>query len=64
MGGSTMSENRKPGRPSGIKNKDQWARKTYMFNKNTLKKLKIHQAKTEEGDLSIIIDKALKAYLK
>ena len=58
-------ETKRPGRPSQIANKDEWFRKTYMFNKKTLKKLKVHQVMQDEpDDLSILIDKALKEYLK
>lgn len=55
----------KPGRPSSIKDNENWERKTYRFRKTTLKKLKIHQIMQDDKiDLSVLIDKALKEYLK
>ncbi len=54
----------RPGRPSQT-NDTEWARKTYKFKKSTLRKLKIMQAtKHEHVDLSVLIDRALRAYLK
>lgn len=62
------NKNKKPGRPSSlpsIKESDEWPRKTYRFNKYTIKKLKGYQNSLDESkDLSILIDEALKMYLE
>ena len=58
---------RRPGRPSSLPNESEsndWPRKTYRFQKNTLKRLKIHQAGLDDHqDLSILINEALKHWL-
>lgn len=58
---------RRPGRPSSLPKEsetDQWPRKTYRFNKSTLKRLKIHQASLDDHkDLSILINEALNHWL-
>lgn len=58
---------RKPGRPSSLPKEsesNEWPRKTYRFNKETLKKLKIYQASLDSHqDLSIIINDALSEWL-
>lgn len=58
---------RKPGRPSSLPKEsesNEWPRKTYRFNKHTLRQLKIYQASLEEHqDLSLIINTALSQWL-
>ena len=59
---------RRPGRPSSLPRESQsneWPRKTYRFNKHTLKMLKMHQASLDEHqDLSLIINEALRDWLE
>lgn len=60
-----MKKSSSVGRPTSIKDPANWSRKTYKFRKTTLRKLKIHQVMLDKHqDLSVIIDLALKEYLK
>lgn len=62
-----FQKKRRPGRPSSLPKESQsneWPRKTYRFHKQTLKKLKMYQARLDEHqDLSIIINEALSDWL-